>query len=607
LNKAAVEIIIDSVSYLAIFNSSMNQEREIQNFADSFFSEKMEQYHVPGVALVVVKDGKTILSQGYGYANLEKKIPVIPEKTLFRAGSVSKLFTATAVMQLAEQKKLKLNDDINYYLDKNLQIKNTYSQPVTFANILTHTDGFDFGWGIGVFASSKENLLSLKDFLQQNITSRIYAPGKVFLYGNVGMTIAGHIIEKISGISFNEYIKQNIFKPLEMKHSSFAQPLPEQLNKNLAIGYKYQNGKFVPRPFGYFQSPPAGSLSATSSDIAHFLIAHLQNGEYLNKRILMKESAEAMQEQQFTVNPNMAGATYGFYERFVRGERVIEHSGRLNGYNSLLMALPARNFGFFLVCNANGGKLINEFREEFLKNYFPERKQSYVPSDSTLTTPNFFTQLSGTYRLSQYAHTSIDKIGVLLGIAPEIKLKTNKDRTITFSSNPKEKWSKQTPLLFRSENQNNYITFSRINERVHFFRGDWAFLTFEKLAWYEPIKFQIKILIGCLAIFLLSLILYLVNSFWQFSILNNIINLPWLKELTIILALTNIIFTIGIYIAFRQLDFWEILSGFPKEIKLLLQLPKLSAFVSAALVALVVFAWIEKGNFGSSRVTMIIS
>jgi CubicO group peptidase (beta-lactamase class C family) len=261
-------------------------------------------------------------------------------------------------MQLAEQKKLKLNDDINHYLDKNLQIKNTYSQPVTLANILTHTDGFDFGWGIGVFASSKENLLSLKDFLQQNITSRIYSPGKIFLYGNVGMTIAGHIIEKISGISFNEYIKQNIFKPLEMNQSSFAQPLPEQLNKNLAIGYKYQNGKFVPRPFGYFQSPPAGSLSATSSDIAHFLIAHLQNGEYSNKRILTKESAEAMQKQQFSVNPNMAGATYGFYERFIRGERIIEHSGRLNGYNSLLVALPAHNFGFFLACNANGGKLI---------------------------------------------------------------------------------------------------------------------------------------------------------------------------------------------------------------------------------------------------------
>jgi hypothetical protein len=79
-----------------------------------------------------------------------------------------------------------------------------------------------------------------------------------------------------------------------------------------------------------------------------------------------------------------------------------------------------------------------------------------------------------------------------LGIAPEIKLKTNNDRSITFSSNPEEKWFKQTPLLFSSENQNKYITFRKINDRVHLFRGDWAFLTFEKLAWYEPIKFQIK-------------------------------------------------------------------------------------------------------------------
>lgn len=582
--------------------NSMNQGQEIQNFADSFFSEKMERYHVPGASLVVAEDGKIVFSQGYGYANLKEKIPVTPEETIFRVGSVSKLFTATAVMQLAEQNKLKLNDDINQFLDQSLQIPSTYPQPITFANLLTHTDGFDFGWGIGVFARSKENLLSLKDFLQQNIPSRIYSPGKIFLYGNVGMTIAGHIVEKISGMSFNEYVHEHIFNSLEMNRSSFEQPLPERLNRNLAVGYKYQNGKFVPRPFGYFQSPPAGSLSATSLDLAHFLLAHLQNGEYKEKRILRKENIEAMQKQQFSVNPNMAGATYGFYERYIRGERIIEHSGRLNGYNSLLVALPKHNMGFVLTCNANGGKLINEFREEFLKTYYPEPKKNDVVPSSTSVSSSPLANLSGIYRLNQYAHNGIDKLGVLLGVAPEIKLNIEADKILTFSSNPEEKWFRVSPLLFRSEKKNSYITFKKINGKMHFFQGDWAFLAFEKLAWYEPVKFQFKILVFCLATFIITLILWLSQLVFQSSALNNITNIAWLKELSVIIALINIVFAAGVCFSVIRLDFWEILYGLPQGVKNLIQLTKVSAFLSVGLGALVILAWFKEGNYMAAKI-----
>jgi len=584
-----------------IFNS-MNQGQEIQNFSDSFFSEKMEAYHVPGASLIVVENGKIVFSQGYGYANLKEKIPVNPEKTIFRVGSVSKLLTSTAVMQLAEQKKLKFNDDINQFLDLSLQVPSSYARPVTFANILTHTDGFDFGWGIGAFARSKENLLSLEDFLQENIPSRIYSPGKIFLYGNVGMTIAGHIIEKISGMSFNEYMQEHIFDPLEMNHSSFEQPLSEQLNRNLAVGYKYKNGQFTPRPFGYYQNPPAGSLSATSIDIAHFLIAHLQNGKYKEERILRQENIEAMQKQQFSVNPKMAGATYGFYERYIRGERIIEHSGRLNGYNSLLVALPEHNIGFVLACNANGGKLINEFREEFLKTYFSEPEKKDVVASSTSVTSSPLANLSGTYRLNQYAHNSIDKLGVLLGAAPEIKLNIDADKTLTFSSNPEEKWFRVSPLLFRSEEKNSYITFRKINGKTHFFQGDWAFLAFEKLAWYEPVKFQLKIFIFCLATFLITLVLWLSQLFLKSSVLNNITNVAWLGELSLILALINIVFATGVCFAVIPLDFWEILYGLPQGVKNLIQLTKVSAFLSVGLGALVVLAWFKEGNYIAAKI-----
>ncbi len=579
--------------------------KKLQDFTDNFFFEKMEKYHVPGASLVFVKEEKIIFSQGYGYANLEKSVPVTPERTIFRVGSISKLFTATAIMQLAEQKKLRLDDNINLFLDKNLQIKNSYSKPITFANILTHTDGFDFGWGIGSFSKSHQELLPLKNFLEQNLLPCIYSPGTIYSYGNVGITIAGHIIEKITGISFNRYIEEYIFKPLGMNQSTFEQPLPEQLNKNLAIGYKYHKGKFIPRPFGYYKSPPAASLSATSKDIAHFLIANLQQGKYKENSILQKDTIEEMQKQHFTVNPHIAGATYGFSERFFQGQRIIEQAGRLNGYNSLLLLLPKEQLGFFLVCNTNGGKLINEFRKEFLETYYQEQEKEEINISKSLPTiksASSLKKLSGTYRLNQYAHNSLDKLGVLLGMAPEIKLNINKNKTLRCSLNPNDKWIEVSSLLFRSDKNQDYITFKKINGRVYVFFGNWVFLNFKKLAWYEPVKFQLRIFILCLVVFLITSTSGLGEFLFSASIFNISTNVLGLKESAILLAFINTIFVCWTYLAFTRLDFWELLSGLPKTVKFLVQLPKISAFLSAILGILVIVAWLKEGNFLAAKI-----
>ncbi|HEY9672570.1 MAG TPA: serine hydrolase domain-containing protein, partial [Waterburya sp.] len=162
--------------------------QELEAFLDDFFAKEMVKEHVPGAAVALVKDGKIFFSKGYGYADLEKKIPVVPDKTLFRVGSISKLFTTTAVLQLVEQGKLKLDDDVNKYL-KRFQVKNTYPKPVTIANLLTHTDGFDSGWGMGAFARRASEMTPLGDFLAKRLPPRILPPGEVFLYSDVGMNL----------------------------------------------------------------------------------------------------------------------------------------------------------------------------------------------------------------------------------------------------------------------------------------------------------------------------------------------------------------------------------------------------------------------------------
>jgi CubicO group peptidase (beta-lactamase class C family) len=568
--------------------------QDFENFCDDFFLERMKKYHIPGAALGLVQNGELLFSKGYGYADLERQIPVRPNKTIFRVGSVSKVFTATAIMQLVEQKKLKLDDDINQYLE-DFQLPNTYSEPITLANLLTHTDGFDFGWGIGVFGRSSSELMPLSEFLKQNLPPRLFPPGEMYLYGNVGMTLAGLVIETISGVSFSQHLDKQLLKPLQMTRSTFEQPLPPLLANDLAIGYQYQKGKLLPRPFAYFKSPPAGAFSTTVTDMAQFMIAHLQNGQYQQTRILQKNTVAEMHRQQFTSHPLIAGAAYGFYERFRNGQRILEHNGRLNGYNSLLFLLPQYNLGCFLCCNTNGGQLVNQFIQAFFDRYYPETnttKFSVFPEERPTFSPS---ALSGIYRLNQYSHTSIDKLGVLLGQAPEIRIIANKDATLTLSSKPEIKWSEISPLLFQSNDQKHYLSFRRIKNRLYLFLDNWAYFTFEKLAWYEPIKFQIKVIIPCLLIFLLNL----GSNLWQLPVifLNHQSEQIFLQALGAGVSFLNIIFFIGVLFTLVVSDFWSILFGLSRPIKMIFSLPKISTILGAILVVLVIFFWLLNYNF----------
>lgn len=138
--------------------------RELEAFLDTFFTEQMKELHIPGAVFILVKDGEIFFAKGYGFANLEKKTPVIPDKTLFRVGSVSKLFTTTAIMQLYEKEMLNLDDDVNKYL-RNFQLEDNYPQSVTIANLLTHTGGFDERL-TGMAARSPSEVLRLENTWQ---------------------------------------------------------------------------------------------------------------------------------------------------------------------------------------------------------------------------------------------------------------------------------------------------------------------------------------------------------------------------------------------------------------------------------------------------------
>lgn len=231
--------------------------------------------NIPGAVVVIVKDGNVLLQKGYGYADLEKRTPVDPATTLFRPGSVSKLFTWTAVMQLVEQGKLDLDADVNQYLD--FKIPPRKDKPVTLRQILTHTTGME-EYVRGLITADPTDAVTLENYIKSWTPTRIFDAGTTPAYSNYATTLAGYIVQRVSGQPFDDYIEQHIFQPLNMQHASFRQPLPAKLLPHMSKGYKV--GADQPQGFEIVNPAPAGSLSASGQDMGQFMIAHLQNGAF---------------------------------------------------------------------------------------------------------------------------------------------------------------------------------------------------------------------------------------------------------------------------------------------------------------------------------------
>jgi tetratricopeptide (TPR) repeat protein len=209
---------------------------ELGAFLDDLLAQEMEEYHIAGAAVSVVEDGKLFFAKGYGYADLEKGIPVDPEQTVFRIGSVGKTFTWTAVMQLVEQGKLDLDADVDTYLD--FRIPDTYPQPITLKNLMTHTSGFDERWA-GSMVSDVKDVVPVREWLVSHLAARALPPGDYAGYSNYNAMLAGYIVARVSGQPYDQYIQEHILDPLDMAHSTAQSAMPADLRAQASIGYRY--------------------------------------------------------------------------------------------------------------------------------------------------------------------------------------------------------------------------------------------------------------------------------------------------------------------------------------------------------------------------------
>ena len=473
---------------------------ELEAFLDGTMTAQMKTNHVAGAVVVVVKDGELLFSKGYGYADLEQNIPVDPERTLFRPGSVSKLFVWTAVMQLVEQGQLSLDADVNEYLD--FTLPDTYPEPITLTHLLTHTPGFE-DIGQDLFKLDATEMRPLDEYLKTHIPARVFPPGEIGAYSNYGTALAGYIVERVSGIPFVAYVEQNIFAPLAMEHSSFRQPLPENLAPDMSKGYNFSNGAYLEGGFEYVQAYPAGSLSAAATDMAQFMIAHLQNGRYGEIRILQEATAQQMHQQLFTHDPRLDGMAHGFFENTVNGLRIISHGGDTILFHTGLFLIPEQNVGVFISTNSTGGAVVGEpVMKAFLDRYYPADTAAapQPPADFAAR----ITPYLGTYTPARSNRTSFERV---LELTAPINVTLNEEGYLLFSyAGEVTQYVEIEPGLLQDRyepaNQLVYHT-NEDGQKVLLPAAPFAFV---KAPWYGAAALHNLLLIGGFLLFLGTLI-----------------------------------------------------------------------------------------------------
>ena len=383
---------------------SLADPGDVEGFVAGFLEAELAERHVPGAVFVLVRGDRVALARGLGVADVGTQAPVDPERTLFRVASVSKLFTATAAMQLVEQGRLGLDDDVNTHL-RGLRVPDAFGEPVRVRNLLTHTGGFDDRF-IGIASPGPDAQEPLHEHLARRLPERVLPPGRVVSYSNYGIALLGAVVEDVTGRPFEVAVAENVLRPLGMARSSFRPDAA--LRADLATGYERRGSALVPIPYDSLHVAPAGALCATGLDMARFLRAQLRGGAVDGVRVLRPETVAAMQRTQFSNDPALPGLGLAFHERRHGRYRAVEHAGDWGGFASLLEVVPDADVGFFLSYNVDDPALRERFVSAFLARYLPaERAPAAEPpagADARIGA------LAGWYRWNRYSRDQVTKL-----------------------------------------------------------------------------------------------------------------------------------------------------------------------------------------------------
>ncbi|HEV8357997.1 MAG TPA: serine hydrolase domain-containing protein [Gemmatimonadales bacterium] len=481
----------------------LRDRAELEAFIDGVMQANLRDKHVAGATVSVVKDGALFFAKGYGYANVDQRRPVDAERSMFRIGSISKLFTWTAVMQLVEQGKLDLETDVNKYID--FKIPDTYPQPITLRAIMTHTPGFEDD-GRDLFTDDSTHMIPLGTWLATHIPGRVRPPLTYSSYSNYATALAGYIVARASGMSWDDYIEQHILTPLGMTQTTGRQPLPAKFKPDMSDGHSWGGGRFNAKKFEIVNgASPAGSVSASATDMARFMLAHLGNGAAPGGgRILGEATAVRMHTRTFGHDPRLPGFALGFYEKSSHGSRIIGHGGDTRYFHSDLALIPSEHVGVFVSYNTDtGGELsFGPFLTQFLDHYYPAPPP---PAVLLAVARAQAKRVAGEYSFNRRSYTTFQKA---LGLAGDITVSASDSGVLNLHSGLGD--MRLVPvgdMLYREELGDNLVSFTAQGPGPadHGFLGLAPMMVMDRVSWYELPKLHWVVLGGGVLVFLCTI------------------------------------------------------------------------------------------------------
>ena len=359
---ADVPVEIETVEAPIAPPAPTGAEITLEATVDAMVAEHIRNSHIPGLTMSVVRDGEILLAEGFGYADLEDQIPVDPEYHLFRLGSISKTYTFLALMQLVEEGRVELDADVNTYLE-DYEIPEAFGKPVTIRDLFTHRPGFedvyrDF-WFDAETEAERMAELQLHDWLADNIPRQPMPPGEYVSYSNYGAALAGDIIATVTGIPYETYIENEILEPLGLSSTTPRQLLPDgydramspELGQRLVSFYSSNGGVATEMSFELIPMAPAGSFSASATDMASYMIA-LMNPEAMDDAdVLNDDTVLQLIQRPYPSNPDAPAYTYGFRSGDIGGYSTMEHGGATMTSFSTLVMIPELDMGVFVAVN----------------------------------------------------------------------------------------------------------------------------------------------------------------------------------------------------------------------------------------------------------------
>ena len=563
----------------------VHDRAELAAFLDGVMAANLRDKHVAGATVAVVKDGTLFYAKGYGYSDVAKRAPVDAEHSLFRIGSTSKLFTWTAVMQLVEQGKINLDADVNSYLD--FKIPATYPQPITMRNIMTHTPGFEED-GRDLIIDDPAKMATLGGWLKTHIPGRVRPPGTYSSYSNYATALAGYVVQRVSGLPYDDYIEQHILTPLGMTQTTTRQPLPAALRADMSQGYTFAAGSYSPQKYEIVNAAPAGSVASSATDMAKFMITHLNDGLYNGHRILSDSTAELMHARAFGHDPRIPGFALGFYEKSSHGLRIIGHGGDTRWFHTDLALIPEEKLGVFVSYNtATGGELsFGPFLTQFLDHYYPAPAPVVaLPADAKQEAK----RVAGEYEFNRRSYTTFQKA---IGLAGDLRIAaTDSGKLVLHSGLGDSRLVPVGPLLYRDELGGDLVAF-QADSKGHIergFLGEAPMMTMERVPFSQSVTLH-WILLGLGVLVFIGVVLAAMGRFVRHRFgearLDDALPGRWLL---VTLALLELVF-LGVVIAIVGSG-GGLLEGPLTGLKIALLLPILATLCTLAAVYMAARHW----------------